>query len=86
LEPPPWLTAVAIAIFTVLTFIPVTFVHPWRVRARRPVTMTLLVLWGVLAIAAVVSEFEPGVLVNTGLCAIAAYFLFAGLLPQQRTA
>jgi len=84
LEPPPWIAAAAVAIFAVLTFVPVRFVHPWRVRAWRPVTVILLLLWAVLAIEAVLSGFELDVWMQAAMCAVAGYFLLFGLLPPRR--
>jgi len=84
LEPPPWIAAAAVAIFAVLTFVPVRFVHPWRVRVWRPVTVILLLLWAVLAIEAVLSGLELDVWLQAAMCAVAGYFLLFALLPPRR--
>jgi len=49
LKPGPMTCASVIALFAVLTFVPVRFVHPFRVRRLRTVTTALLALWAVLA-------------------------------------
>ena len=84
LEPPVWVAAGMVAALAVLTFVPVRFVHPLRVQHWRVLNMTLVALWAMLAVLAVVQDFETGPVVKIPLAAIAAYFLIAGLL--RRTA
>jgi phosphatidylcholine synthase len=86
LRPEPWATAVAVAAFAVLTFLPVRFVHPFRVRVWRPVTVALLMLWSGLALAAVLHAMVPPLWTTAALCAIALYFLLVGLVPARQTA
>jgi phosphatidylcholine synthase len=83
LRPAPWLAAGAVALFAVLTFVPVRFVHPFRVASLRTLTVVLLAAWGVLAVVAVLQELNPDTWVKAALCVIAAYFLLVGLLPAR---
>ena len=62
LRPTPVIAVCVVALFAVLTFVPVRFVHPFRVRRLRAVTVALLTLWMVLAIAAVRQGLSPEVL------------------------
>jgi phosphatidylcholine synthase len=64
--------------------VPVRFVHPFRVRRLRAVTVALLTLWAVLAIAAVRQGLAPETWVTVGLCAVALYFLVIGVMPINR--
>ncbi|WP_211356282.1 CDP-alcohol phosphatidyltransferase family protein [Oceanicella actignis] len=41
----PWTNLAVIAACLVLTFVPLKYVHPFRVRAMRPVTIPMTVLW-----------------------------------------
>jgi phosphatidylcholine synthase len=82
LRPEPWLAAVTVALFAVLTFVPVRFVHPFRVRRLRWLTVALLALWGVLALAAIVQGLHPEFWIAAALCLVAGYFLVIGLLPE----
>ena len=82
LRPMPVMAAATIALFAVLTFVPMRFVHPFRVRRLRTVTVALLTLWAVLALAAVKQELAPALWVTIGLCVLGGYFLAVGLLPQ----
>ena len=71
------------ALFAVLTFVPIRFVHPFRVRRLRAVTVALLTLWAALALAAVKQGLAPEPWITIGLCALGLYFLGVGLLPPQ---
>jgi len=84
LEPPPWLAAAAVVVLAVLSFAPIKFVHPLRVRHMRVINIALLVVWAVLAALAIISNLNPGPYVIWPLVAIAIYFFAAGLL--RRTA
>ena len=84
LKPAPLVAAGAIAVLAVLTFVPVRFVHPFRVRRWRPVTVALLALWTGLAFAAVLQGLAPERWIVAILCLIALYFLGFGLLPERR--
>jgi phosphatidylcholine synthase len=82
LEPAPWMAALAVVLLAGLTFIPVRFVHPLRVRHWRIVNIVLMAAWAVLALAAVAADFTPGPYVVAALSTIGLYFLVAGLLPR----
>jgi phosphatidylcholine synthase len=56
-----------------LTFVPFRFVHPIRVTRLRRLTLTLVALWGALAIDVLVNDFDVGLPVTVTLCAIALY-------------
>jgi phosphatidylcholine synthase len=84
LKPPAAVCAATVALFVVLTFVPVRFVHPFRVRRLRTVTVAALTLWAVLALAAVRQELAPPFWISAALCLIAMYFLTVGLLPPRR--
>ena len=84
LEPPPWLAAAAVVVLAALSFAPIKFVHPLRVRHMRVINVALLVVWAVLAALAIISNLNPGPYVIWPLVAIAIYFFAAGLL--RRTA
>jgi phosphatidylcholine synthase len=83
LRPDPWLTGAAIGALAVLTFVPVVFVHPFRVVRLRALSAFLLAIGLVLVIVAVARDLAPGPWVTGGLCAIGLYFLAAGLLRRD---
>jgi phosphatidylcholine synthase len=82
LRPAPAVAAGTVALFAVLTFVPIRFVHPFRVRRLRTVTVALLTLWAALALAAVKQGLAPELWITIGLCALGCYFLIIGLLPS----
>jgi len=83
LRPMPWVTIVIIAAFAVLTFLPIRFVHPFRVRSLRTLTVTMLALWAALAFTAVWQNLAPAHWVVAALCIVGVYFLVIGLFPTR---
>jgi phosphatidylcholine synthase len=45
LQSRPWVNVIAVAVLVVVTFVPVKFVHPLRVRDFRRVTVPVLAVW-----------------------------------------
>lgn len=82
LKPAAWIAATAIALFAVATFLPIPFVHPFRVARLRALNVVMLVAWSALAFVAVLRDMMPGPWITGILCAIAIYFLGAGLLRR----
>ncbi|MBI3703376.1 MAG: phosphatidylcholine synthase [Rhizobiales bacterium] len=82
LEPPEWAAAAGVFALAGLTFAPIRFVHPLRVRHLRVLNIALLALWGALALLAAIQDLAPGATVTIALGAIAAYFLIAGFLRR----
>jgi phosphatidylcholine synthase len=86
LRPEFAVSAAVVLLFAVLTFVPIRFVHPFRVRRLRTVTVALLTLWAALALAAVRQGLAPESWITAALCLIALYFLVLGLLPPRQVA
>ena len=70
---PPALGSLGIAILIVLTFVPFHVLHPVRVVRLRGLTLSLLAVWAALAIFTLARDFDVGLPVTIGLCAIATY-------------
>lgn len=83
LKPPSLVAAGAIALLAVATFLPIRFVHPFRVRRGRAASIALLVIWSVLASVTLARDMMPGPWITAALCAIALYFLGAGLIRER---
>jgi phosphatidylcholine synthase len=83
LEPAPWASAALIAVLAGLTFVPIKFLHPLRVRHMRALNIALLTAWTVLAFLAVIHNLQPGPYVIWPMLAIAIYFFIAGLIPRK---
>jgi phosphatidylcholine synthase len=82
LEPPPWIAAFALLALAVLTFAPIRFVHPLRVKRLRALNIALLCAWAALALVAVIYNLAPGPYVTWPLSAIGVYFLIAGIFRK----
>ncbi len=83
LKPVPWLAAGLVALLAILTFVPIKFIHPFRVARLRRVSIAAVVLWSMLAAYALLRALEPGPWVAGGLVVIAVYFLGAGLTEKR---
>jgi phosphatidylcholine synthase len=70
---PPVLASLGVAILIVLTFVPFHVLHPVRVKRLRGLTLSLMGVGAVLAIYALVGDFDVGPVVTVVLCAIAVY-------------
>jgi phosphatidylcholine synthase len=74
-----------VAVFCVLTLVPVPFLHPFRVKKFRFVTLSLLATWTLLAAVTLAYDLSPPRAVWLALLVIGLYFLGAGLF-RARTA
>ena len=83
LAPPPWAATMMIVALTALTFVPIQFVHPLRVKYLRALNIALMGIWALLAAWAIIQNLEPGPYVTYPLAAIAIYFLIAGFLRRS---
>jgi phosphatidylcholine synthase len=85
LRPDPRAALAVVVAFVALTFLPVLFIHPLRVKRLRALNIALASLWSALAILTLWLDFSPPAYVTATLCVIGVYFLLAGLLrPRQR--
>jgi len=85
-KPSAWICVLVIAIFAVLTFVPIKFIHPVRVRRLRWLNTAALLAWSALAAVALVQGLDPQPWVTAALCVLAVYFLLAGLVPGRPVA
>src|ERR1700732_3858773 len=66
----PAMSSLGIAVLIVATFLPFHVLHPVRVARLRWLTLTLMALWGVLAVTALLNDFDVGAPITIALCAI----------------
>jgi len=83
LRPGPWIAGALIVVPAILTFVPIVFIHPFRVGRLRAVNAILIALGGVLTIVAIASDMAPGPWVIGAMCIICLYFVGAGLLRRS---
>jgi phosphatidylcholine synthase len=72
---PPAISTFAVAVLIALTFSSFHVLHPVRVVRLRWLTLWLLAAWAVLAMYALARDFDVGISITFGLCAIAAYIV-----------
>src|SRR4051812_25394138 len=77
LRPAPLLASLGTAGLIALTFVPLHVIHPVRVARLRGVNLALMAIWAMLAIYALMRDFDVGAPVTAGLCAIALYVVGA---------
>jgi len=80
LAPPPMLSLAVVVILIALTFVPILWVHPFRVRRFRPLTMLVTALWGGAAILALANPFPSPFWIQLALLATGAYLIGLGAL------
>ncbi len=85
-RPEPWIALTIIALFVVLTFMPILFLHPLRVVRFRPLNLILCFIWVALSLVVLLQEFEQPHWVTVTLLIIAVYFLIAGFLRTNQSA
>jgi phosphatidylcholine synthase len=78
IHPDPAIAAAIVAVFVVLTFVPMLVAHPLRARGWPRLNLILLIVWGALALATLAYHLSPPLPVKLGLILAAAYFLLAG--------
>jgi phosphatidylcholine synthase len=83
LKLPPAANAVIVAVLVVLTFVPMKFVHPFRVVRLRMLNILALVFWSLLGFYALMHELDPGPALAWTFTALGLYFFIVGLLPGR---
>jgi len=81
LSPPAWLTYSVLLTLVVLTFVPMPWVHPMRVKRLPALTLAVTAAWAVAAIAAVWSGFPAPLWTQIVLVAAALYL--SGLTVER---
>jgi len=80
--PPAIVSIAVIVILAALTFAPIEFVHPVRVRRLRKLTLAVTALWAVFSLWTVIEELRPTWPVLLGLGAATAYLTVVGAVLQ----
>lgn len=83
IAPSPTVAVLFVAVLTVMTFLPIPFLHPVRVERRRSFNLALTAIWAVLAVIAVLNNMAPGVIVTSILCVFGVYILAGGYLTRR---
>jgi phosphatidylcholine synthase len=82
--PPPFVSLAIVAVFVLLTFVPILCVHPFRVAELRIFSVVVTALWVVAAIGAVANPFPSPLWVKVLLVATAACLTGVGVVRALR--
>jgi len=79
---PEPVTLLIIAVFAVVTFTGVEFVHPVRVVRFRPLTLAMAAIWGILSLVALIDNLSPPTWIVVLYALTNAYFSVIGIYLQ----
>ncbi len=66
----------------ILTFLPINFLHPVRVKRLRPLNLGVFLVWSVLGMYALLLHFETPPWVVVGVVATGLYLYVIGFILQ----
>jgi phosphatidylcholine synthase len=78
LGPPPTVALAVVVVLVALTFVPVLWLHPFRVQRWRPLNVLVTVLWGVVAVLAIAHPFPSPLWIQVLLVVTGAYLIGFG--------
>ena len=81
---PPYGALAVVAFLVVLTFVPILYVHPFRVVRLRVLTGLVVVAWAIVAGIAIANPFPSALWIKITLLAAAAYCAAVGLWSWVR--
>jgi phosphatidylcholine synthase len=89
LAPPPFVSLAVVVLLIGLTFVPMLWVHPFRVRRYRSLTMLVTALWGGAALFTFTKPFPSPLWLQLILIATLVYLIGIGVVrtvtpPQAR--
>lgn len=82
LSPNEYFSIAVVLACTVLTFVPMLFIHPVRVKVWRIPSLTVSALWVVSGLIAIYYKLDPPLLVDGVILLSSAYLFFVGLFLQ----
>lgn len=81
-SPPAWATMAIIVVLALAQFTWLKFIHPVRTERWRGFSLTVTLIWVMLAGWSVVTNFDPPAAVKLGLLVTSAWLLLAGIIMQ----
>ncbi len=81
-SPSPTFSLLFILFTAVLTFIPIIFIHPVRVKLLRPLNIAACIAWGVTGLSAVYFSLDNPILVDVIFVASSIYLFCIGFVLQ----
>lgn len=84
-RPPAIVVVAALLVGVVAMFAPIVFVHPVRVRQWRGLTLSVLAVWIVAALAVMIDGLDGGAFARAALLASGGYFIVLSVLRRPLT-
>ena len=81
-SPSEWFSLAVVVVTAALTFAPVIFVHPVRVKILRPLTLTVSALWAAGALIALFYDLHAPMWADVMILASGAYLFLIGAVLQ----
>ncbi|GGH19681.1 hypothetical protein GCM10007036_22750 [Alsobacter metallidurans] len=82
-HPPVWTASAIILAAAVGQALPIVFVHPFRVRQLKPLTLLMAAVWAVAGFVTIAEDLLPDRLTHAVLLICAAYFTCLGLVRRR---
>lgn len=82
IAPGEWMSFAVVVIAAALSFMPVNFLHPVRVRRLRALNLTIFLAWCALGAVALLQNMQATAVVQTGIGAAALYLFVIGGVMQ----
>ena len=81
-SPSEYFSLAVVVLSAVLTFVPVIFVHPVRVKQLRPLTLGIFAAWSAGSLAALVYQLDPPIWIDGVILASGLYLYCIGFVLQ----
>nr|WP_235911688.1 phosphatidylcholine/phosphatidylserine synthase [Mesorhizobium xinjiangense] len=81
-QPGEWISLAAVILSAVLTFAPIHFLHPVRVKRLRAINLTVFLVWCLLGVVALLQDLDAHMAVKAGIAATAVYLYIIGAIMQ----
>jgi phosphatidylcholine synthase len=82
IEPGEWVSFAVVVFAGVLTFLPISFLHPVRVQRLRRINLPIFLAWCGLAIVALLEDMEASSWVRIAIAATGVYLFVIGGIMQ----
>ena len=82
IQPGEWASFAVVLVSAVLSFVPIHFLHPVRVKRLRPVNLPVFLAWCAFGVVALVQGLEADALTRTGIMVTGLYLYVIGAIMQ----
>lgn len=82
IAPGEWVSFAVVVIAAMLSFVPVNFLHPVRVKRLRPLNLGIFLVWCAMAVIALVQDMQASPIVQIGVGATGIYLFCIGGVMQ----